>query len=415
MADEPARTAVARWRGLVSLAARRTTTRVFRAESGQTTLSIVGVGTAVALMLIVTSIGVGLAQTPPLVDGGVDYTIEPAGGASSSVVDVGGARLGRVHPVSERLNAREDVTFATPVLTTLLRLQATDGTPQTVLAIGVIPPDSSKTVVGLPTDPLAPGDPYYGAGGYDGPWTGQAVVSAAAAERLNASSGDQLVHGGSAAGNRSFTVTTVSAARRAGLGQFPVVLVHLSELQAVTGGADDDVADRILVDATADIEGELAGIYPRSTVLTRGELFGAGGSEGSQLPLAISLASFIVAVAVGTLFLMTTMGFELAADRRERAVMAAIGLSRRSRLALVVLQALVVAGLGGLLGIGLWLVGLVATNAVATTYLTDVPIAAFRPVFAVYGLGVAFLIGLLTLPYLLVVSRRAATAESLPV
>lgn len=413
MTDGRAPSRTARWRGLVGLAARRAVVRARWTETGQTALSVGGIAVAIAMMLLVTSIALGLAQTPAVVDEGIDYTIEPAGGASSSVVAVGEARLGRVHPVAERLNARDDVTYATPVLLSLTALQPADGEPRSILVIGVVPAQGSGTVVGLPTAPLAPGDPFYANGSYDGPWTGELVLSASGAERLGATAGDRLVPRG-ADENRSFVVSTVSGARRAGLGQFPVAIVHLAELQAVTGGASGDVADQILVDATEDIEPTLAAIYPRSNVVTRGELFG-GNDSGVQLPLAISAAAFIVSVTVGTLFLVTTMGFELAATRRERAVLAALGLSRTSRAALIALHALVVAGLGGLLGVGLWLVGVGLTNVFVTRWLTEVPLAVARPVLAGYGLGVALLIGLLTVPYLLVLSHRSDLTAALPI
>lgn len=412
MTDDGSRSRVARWRGLVGLAAQRTVTRAVRTERHQTTLSVVGVAVSIGLMLVVTSVGVGLAQSATVGGNDVDYTIVPEG-ASSTVMGVEGARLGRVHRVSERLNAREDVTYATPVRTTLVRVQTSDGDPANVLMIGIIPSVSRDTLVGLPTTPLTPGDPYFGNGSYDGTWTGEAVLSTAAADALNATRGDRLVLAQTSQARHSFTVVNVSDARSAGIGQFPVLIVHLSELQAVTGGTASDAADQIVVDTSADLEDELAIIYPRSRVLSRGDLFGGGSTTASQLPIAISVAAFIVAVVIGTLFTMTTMGFELASESHERAVMAAIGVSRMSRTVLVVLEALTVVVLGGLAGIVFWLIGIAVTNAVATIYLTDVTVAVFRPVFAAYGLGVAVLIGLLTLPYLLVLSQRTVSTETL--
>lgn len=407
--------ALARWLGLIQLAGRRTLSKAVVTERGQTLLSIFGVAIALALMLLVTSIGVGLSHDTPVLDGGVDYTIEPERSASSSVVSVDEARLGRVHAVTADLNQWSDVRTATPVLMTVLKLQSPSGQPQRLLLIGIIPPDDPRTVVGLPTNHLTTGDPFYANGSYNGTWTGEAILSQAAATNLNVTPGNHLRPTGGSAPDRTFTVTTISEARRAGIGQFPVALVHLSELQALTGGMESDVANQILVDASANIEPELAGIYPHSTVLTRGDLFRSGSSGANQLPIAISAAAFIVSVIVGTLFLMTTMGFELAAESQERSILSAIGISRSSSIAMVVMRALLIALLGAVLGIFLWLIGLLITNAIASIYLSGTQLAQFRPIFALYGIGVALLIAILTLPYLLILSRRTTGPGDLPV
>jgi putative ABC transport system permease protein len=109
--------------------------------------------------------------------------------------------------------------------------------------------------------------------------------------------------------------------------------------------------------------------------------------------------------------MITTMGFELAADRKNRAVMRAIGLSGGTRTVIVVVQTFVVAVAGGVAGIGLWLAGVAIANALSGA-VAAVPVAAVRPVLAAYGLGVALLIGLLTVPYLLVAARRGSIAEA---
>lgn len=416
MTDAPSpgsdRSRRSRWRGIVGLAARRALVRGTATDRQQTTLSILGVAVSVALMLVVTSVGVGLAQSSSIGGPDVDYTIVPEG-AGSTVMGVDGARLGRVHPVAARLAARDDVAYVTPIRTALLRVRAGSGEPTYVLAIGIIPSASRDAVVGLDTAGLIPGDPHYGDGDYDGPWTGQAVLSTAAADALDAGPGDRLVPEGRPGTDRNFTVSAVSEPRRAGVAQFPVALVHLGELQSLAGGADADAADQIVVVTRADLGNELSTIYPRSRVLTQRDLFAGAGAGASELPLAISLAAFVVGVAVGTLFVMTTLGFEIAAERRERAVLAAIGVSRPSRVMLVVVETLAIALLGGIAGIALWLVGVTAANALATRFLTEVPIAAVRPVFAAYGLGVALLIGLLAVPYLLLLSRHTVSTETL--
>jgi putative ABC transport system permease protein len=206
-------------------------------------------------------------------------------------------------------------------------------------------------------------------------------------------------------------VTAISAPRRAGIGQFPVALVHLSELQTVLNATDGDAGDQIFVEASdPGVRDGLESVYPDTVVVSRSDLF-AGADGRSRLPVAIALAAFIVALVVGTLFMITTMGFELAADRENRAVMRAIGVSGTSRTAIVVVQTFVVAVAGGVAGIGLWLGGVGVANALSG-WISGVPVAAFRPILAVYGFAVSLLIGLLTVPYLLVAARRSSIAEA---
>jgi putative ABC transport system permease protein len=126
----------------------------------------------------------------------------------------------------------------------------------------------------------------------------------------------------------------------------------------------------------------------------------------------MGVSALLVSVAVGTLVVVTTMGFEVASQARTRAVLAAMGVSRRSRAVLVALGALAVAVAGGIVGVVLWLLGTVGLNAVGR-FVLGVPVARLHPVLAVYGLAVAVLVGLLAIPYLLVVSLATTSLEVL--
>ncbi|MFC6993601.1 FtsX-like permease family protein [Haladaptatus sp. GCM10025707] len=67
-----------------------------------------------------------------------------------------------------------------------------------------------------------------------------------------------------------------------------------------------------------------------------------------DVPVSVAVTALLVALVIGTLSIATTMGLAVAADQRDRAVLAAIGISRRSRSVLLVTQTLTVALLGGL-------------------------------------------------------------------
>ena len=156
----------------------------------------------------------------------------------------------------------------------------------------------------------------------------------------------------------------------------------------------------------------LEGVYPRTLVVERGGATGVRVFD-SALPLAMGAASLLVAVVVGVLFAASTMGLAIAADGRTRAVMAAVGVSGRSRAGVVAAQAIVLALAGGVVGVVLGVGGIGLTNVLSARYLGAPTVAEFHPVFVGYGLGVALLIGLLTVPYLLAVSRRTTTVGDL--
>ncbi len=408
-----------RWRhvrGVVGLAGRRLRHRLEISGLGRTRIAVVGVGLAVALMLLVGSLGLGLAAGSTVQASGTDYWIAPEQGRSSAVADVGGTRFGQVHPAAARLSARDDVAYATPVLVDVVRVEGRNGEVRRVLVVGIVPQVDGGTVVGLPTDPLSPGDPYFAEGSYAGDWTGEAVVSVGAAEALNVSPGETLSVGGRRAtdrtGERDLSVTTVARARAPGLAQFPVVLVHLSEAQALTGAADGDRADRILVDARSPSARQAAeNLYPNSRVLTRRGLL-TGQATDTQLPLAVSIAATLISVLVGTLFIVTTIGFETAADAQARAVFAALGVSRRTRMLLVSVETLGTALAGGILGIALWLGGS-GVIVLAGRVAVGAPLVVVRPIVAGYGLAVALVVGMLALPWLVVIRGTTTVREGL--
>lgn len=406
---------LARWWGLVTLAGRRVLSSASGMESRQVALHVAGVAIPVALMLVVTSVSVGLATGTTVRSPDVDYWIVPeSGNAQSAVVSVSGPQFGRVHQVSDRLNGREDIAYATPVLLELLQLQSGE-TTEYVLAVGVIPGETPTEIGGVSTAALAAGDPHFANGTYNGTWTGEAALSAAAAELLGARNGNTLAVSRPTGRpiNRTVTVVGTSRGGEAVVGELPIALVHLSELQTITGAAAGDQADQILVETTRpEAKAALATVYPRSVVLSRVGLTTREVGQ-SQLPLALGVAGLVVAVVLGLLFAASTMGLAIADDSRNRAVLRALGVSGRSRATIVATQALIVTLIGGIVGVGLGVVGVRVTNVLAQRYIVDVPVASFHPTLVAYGIGVALVIGLLTVPYLLVVSRRTTTIDAL--
>ena len=384
----------------------------FRTADGRRlAMTTLGVALAVALMVSVTGVAVGLAAGSTVQGEGVDYWVVPEGGSASSIaVSVEGPRLGAVHSTAEEIAADDRVRFATPVQLQILRV--TNGeTTEYVLLAGIIPPGESQEVLGLPTGALTTGDPHYADGTYDGPWTGEAVLSDAAAELLSAEVGTELALSGT---NHTFTTTAVADGDvSTGVGPVPVALVHLSELQTITGTAAGDQADQILVSTNSPgVRSMLEDVYPRTEVLTKSGIGGTSVSS-SSLPLAVAVAALLAAVGIGVLFVATLMGLDVLDNRATVAAQGAMGFSWRSQTIIVAAQVLTIAGLGGALGTVLGLGGIAAVNAGSTALLGVGNVAQFHPLLLAYGPVVAVGIGLLATPYPAWLARQTNVLEVL--
>lgn len=419
MAGDDAGSSLARWRGLFGLATQLLRGRAVAGPTNRITLSIGIVTLAVALLIIVTGISAGLATQSTVYGDAIDYWIVPKSATTlTTVVTVRGPQLGDVHETSTDIERIDGVSHVTPVLVDIVRLRAPDSEhPEYILAVGVIPAKSGTDISGIETTALSPGDPHFADGRYDGPLTGEVILSPAAAELMNASRGDDLVVASPASGEiqySPFAVTRISEANLQTVGgDLPVAVFHLSELQTLTGAAEGDQADQLLVETTdPGVKPALQQVYPDASVIARQSLNPQQVID-SDLPLAISLTALVAGLVIAGLFVTTTMGLEIEADRQLLAVFAAVGISQRGRLIVVATTTLGIALVGGICGVVLGLAGIVLVNAIATTQYALPPIARLHPLLIVYGLGVALSMGLLAVPYPLFVAARSSISEEL--
>jgi putative ABC transport system permease protein len=404
-----------RFAGLVRLAIGRVVGRFRRGDARQVLVSVLGVAVAIALVVTVGGVAVGLASQSAIQGEDIDYWVVPEGSTASTVaVSAGGPQLGGTHAVTERLAATDGVEYATPVLLRVVSVRApASNASEYLLAAGVIPGDDAQRVLGVPTGDLAPGDPHFAGGDYDGPWTGELVASDAAATLLDLEAGETVTLPRQRT-NRTFRVANVTAGDYGtGAGPLPVVVVHLSELQAVTGATSGDPADQILVSTDSpDVRPTIERIYPQTTVVQKSGISGQQLST-SSLPLAVSLTAVLAAVVVGTLFVATMMGLELHAARRELAVLAAIGYRTRSRALVVVVETFAMTFLGAALGTGLGVAGIALTNRVGARVFGVDSVAVFDPVLVGAAAVVATLIAALASVYPVWLTRRTDVLEVL--
>ena len=397
-----------RFAGIVRLGIHRTALRVI--DSRQVTLSILGVAFTIMLMTTVGGIAVGLASQQAIQSEDVDYWVVPEASSTESIaVTVDGPKLGDVHQVTSQLSDDERIQYVTPVETRILQLNNSEtNNEEYVLVTGVIPAEG-KSVAGLSLSPLTPGDPYYENGSFNGTWTGELVISEAAAQLLAADTGTTLRP--TAAQNQTFTVVDrQEATLSTGTGSVPVVVVHLAELQRMSGSTGTDQAGQLLIQTNdPSVRGDMERLDPETEVVTRSGLSSRQLTE-SSLPLAVAITTLLTVVGVGVLLVATTMGLAVTDDRQFIATLSALGFSASSRLLLVLVEVLTVTVLGGVLGVVFGIGGIVLTNLV-TRRLFNVEIAVIDVRLLLAGLLVSVIIGVLSAGYPLWLSRRTNVIE----
>lgn len=398
---------------IIGLGVRRVVGRLRGAAPGRMSVCIAGVAVAVALLVVVTGLSLGLAGSTTVESDDIDYWIVPDESGSGSVpLEAEGARLSEVHTVSADLNADERIEYASPVVLQPVRIaNPTTGEREYVIAVGVIPTDDDRRVANFDVSQLDAEYTYHADGSYDGEWSGEFVASPAVAERVSLAPGDAATV---QADDRELTLVSINDEEMAaGFGEVPAIAMPLAELQSLTGLDTADEADQILVSTTdPGVESDLAAIYPRTDVVSRSGLAGVDATP-TNLPLAMAIAATVVAGGIGIAFVATMMGLELTAGRRELAVLSAVGFSRRSQALVVASETVTVAVLGGIIGVLLGTAGTVAVNAGIASTIGIPSLGVVTPAVIAYGLAAAIAVGVAAAPYPLYLTFRTQTLEEL--
>ncbi|AHF98597.1 hypothetical protein HALLA_06775 [Halostagnicola larsenii XH-48] len=400
-----------RWRGIVGVSIARLWHRPTRINSSRIRMAVVVVALTIALLLCISGIALAVADDGAMQADDADAEIAPEGSGSLSAVDgVESSRLGEANERAAEIRSEDGVEHASPVLVEPTKFESPDGDTRTILLVGVVPDDTSRTVAGLSTTGLESGDSHYDDGSYAGPTERQLVLSPSAADRLDASEGDErtVSSGQSDMDVPSLTVSAVDDTGAAGEGDAPVALVHLSELQTFAGSGDDQLADRILVwGEPAAAESAAEDVYPGASVEST-----SGGDPSALfddgLAFATSAIALLIGVTICASFVATTMGMAVDQDRRTLAVLQTVGISLSGRLVVVATTTVVATLCGAVIGIVLGALGILAINAVAGATVASGSVAMAHPVFVPYALAVALVAGVLAVPYPLVIAARTS-------
>lgn len=352
---------MSRWRrlsGLVGLAVGQ-----LRTDRARTVLAILGVAVAVLTVTVLVGVGTGVFQTGEeyLDESGRDLWVT-GGPVAVQPATVGGFQnpIPDAHALSLDLEDHPAVEETVPMAFQVVYVSADGEDFETLLGVGV--PGGGPSLR-LESGPGFSGSSHYANGSYDGPMSREVVVDPATAAALDRTVGDTLHVGGTTSNARrnAAEVVGISSTFRSFLGTRAVAM-HLSELQTLTGTAYDDRATVITVSVAAGadraaVARDLEAQFPGLTVRTNRELF-ASVIERQALVIAGGLSLAVLGVLAGTVLSLNLFLSLLAGQREDVAVLRAVGVSRGSVFLVAAVEALVVAVVGGGLG-------LVASPAIA--------------------------------------------------
>jgi ABC-type lipoprotein release transport system permease subunit len=404
--------------------------RALRHRSAQTFLAVAALASAVALPVVLLSVGGGV-YTHEL------SSIEEAG-FSISVDSAGTHGISDAHNLSRQIDGISGVAAASPILSVAVDLFPPGGGPVPVLAEGVIPgafvaTQSSAERSLLPSS-LSLGDPddtnHFDNGTYAGPSSAQLLLSTALLQTLNLSTGTTVglspSTNSSAAG--AFAIVGSFGLPPGLLGPSPlfVALLPLSQLQSLVGlahapsGTLLDSADSIQVAMVPSLAASPAAVqrvasqiqalvpYYSVTSLTQ-QTTEIENAEAVITGFYVGLSS--VGLIVGLLFLVIILLRRVEQERQSIGIRRAIGVPAWMVAKGIVAEALALTLGGVALGIagGVLVVEVLARYSSGT--VSEIAgLAVFNPVELVLLAGALVALALLasTLPV------RRALRLSLP-
>jgi putative ABC transport system permease protein len=389
------RRALTRLRAVVGIAVRQ-----LRYDRGRTLLAVVGICLAVLSMTLLGSVGLGVVETGEqkfdasgrdlwITGGPVRLAPGTVGGFENTVYDA--------HGVADEITRREDVNTAVPLSFQTVYVSPNGSSFDTLVGTGA--PARGGSVQITRGEPFSTRDVHYAGGSYDGPMTHEVVVSPQTAELYDLEVNDTLYVGGSigSAREHEFRVVGVSPTFSRFLGT-PTVVLHLSELQEVTGTTGMDEATMLTVDVAEDasvqaVEADLQQQYPEYDVRTNREQLQA--TLERQAVLIAAGASIVGLAAVAGVALTTNLLLSLVYQQRRRfAALRAQGASTSTLVGIVGTQSVLLGVAGGVLGVALTVPSVRALNLVAASLVGFEEVVSIQPRILAVGVVVALAIGL---------------------
>jgi hypothetical protein len=401
-----------------------------RRRPGRSLLTALGIGLATGLvvLLLALSAGIQTSATSLAYSSGVDLL---AASANASFDAGRFPPIPAAHELSTAIPVADpNVGVASPWLLSDLVLGnrslwaaanassvPANWTPTGSGAVGWIPSDNQ----GIEVPPiysgkgfLAPGDPYFANGSYNGTKTHEVVLDQALAGVLGVTVGSPIWMSPSAppssaalegwyAGATEFTVVGIS-------GPFWLVpaallaFVYLSELQALVGGGtpQTDWASLVLIhlssatDPAAD-QARLARAFPSLSIYTLGDILSALQHVVAVYQTFGTLVGGI-GLVVAALFATTVLQMSVDDRSRELALLRALGFRRARVGAYVVEEAVLLSALGLAIALPIaWLAGIAIDHfllGVVANLPSSFSFVSFDPIVLASGVLVVAAVGL---------------------
>ncbi|MCZ7355895.1 MAG: FtsX-like permease family protein [Candidatus Methanoperedens sp.] len=353
----------------------------------RTMLTLLAIGVSVAFAILLVSVAVGLNQeNNAVIDKQTNFWIIPAG---SSVLDPvtnsEKTMLGNAHQRIDEIKSSPDVKSADPVLNKVL--YAAKKEPKMVLGMGVIP-DGSDT---FSQEALTPGDPHF----YGNDWTHEVEVNGKLSKLLGVGKGD-LVHLSAYPGNimnsTPFKITGIVDS--AEFSNAPVVILHLSELQELTGNLKGDRVNQITVRGE-NVLPLLQAYFPDAVILSEAEYYAHTLTDDKRV-LATATAVTLVSFIMGILFISSAMIFSVNEKQKEFAVMRAIGISNGSIMKIIFYESIMISLLGGAAGVLMGIMGRYVLNEAIRSYFNMDIILSSNPLIPLMVFSAALIAGMIS-------------------
>ena len=360
-------------------------------------LAVVGVALAVVTVIVLTGVGVSalsfgetsISKLEPdlwVTAGPTSFAPGAVGGVNNQLLDA--------HNVSRDIESHEGVDRARAVSFQTVYVGEEEGDYETVIGAGTTGRDL-RTERGRT---FSGGDTHYANGSYDGPMSGEVLVDERAASQLGVGVGDTIHVGGTlvAADENTFEVVGITNQVSRFIGA-PTVVVHLSELQEVSGTTGVDPASSIVVNLEDGADGErvrsdIEASHPDLTVRNNRERFeDVFRSQSAVIASAMTLAA--LAVGSGIALVTNVFGLLVYHQRRQLAALKAGGVSVTTLLLVTLVEGVVIGGLGGLVGLALAVPGIEGLNRVVAALGFEGIVDAPAWVFGL-GVGLAFVVGI---------------------
>jgi putative ABC transport system permease protein len=365
----------------------------------QDLLAVAAIATAVALPVVLLSVGGGVSahERSQLESSGFAITVSAPG-----THGIGGA-----HALAHEIDAIPNVSAASPVLSAPVDLFAPNGGTEPALAEGVLPGPFLATLSGSEREafpaPLPLGDPtdsaHFANGTYTGPATNEVVVASPLAAALGVSDGATLriADGPNATFAVPYVVTGEFGTPGGPLGPLAgfAVILPLSDLQLLTGTARQNGTSGPILDQADSLEVSLAGVaatrpaavaqaaaavqalvpyYGVTTLASQVAQLDQAGAVLTGFYLALSST----AVVIGLLFLTLVLLRRVESERRSIGIRRALGIPARGIVARLMGRAALLASTGSLVGVA---AGYVTVRVLQAYGSGEVPAIAALAVF----------------------------------